>query len=375
MGLYLGPGEAEQMVQTIMDTIGYGSAVRAAVTGNLPMWLRGMLPGGNPPELVSALLDVRHLDGIEPLSDGTVALKVFLQSVLFLAGRNVAADRIRTKIADIEACASGAPPIPASPMTEVQEKFITRTAMVGWSFLNGALAAATSVALIAVTRCEGGEPTSGANGEPVVFLGTCWLIAPNLMITNHHVVNARRQGEEAADDADLRMQAAGCAVRFDYDGAGEAGVTLRGRELLAWNAELDYALFWIDPSSRLPLRIADQAILQVDPAEAPAVNLIQHPDGGPKQWGVRNNLVSSADVTDLRYFTDTQSGSSGSPVLTDAWEVVALHRGAKFVTGVRYQGRDVAYVNVGTQMRAILADLDSRSIEVPGLGGTTRAPR
>ena len=369
MGLYLGSGEAEQVVQTIMNTIGYGPAARAAVIGNLPMWLRGMLPGGNPPELVSALLDVRHLDGIERLGDGTVPLKIFLQGVLFLAGTNIAADRIRTKLADIEACASGAPPIPASPIAEVQEKFITRTAMVGWGFLNGALAAAASVALIAVTRCEGGEPTSGAAGEPVVFLGTCWLIAPNLMITNHHVVNARRQGEKAADAADLRMQAARCVVRFDYDGVGEAGVTSRGRELLAWNAELDYALFWIDPSPRLPLRIADKGILQVDPAEAPAVNLIQHPDGGPKQWGVRNNLVSSADPKDLRYFTDTQSGSSGSPVLTDTWEVVALHRGAKFVTGVRFQGRDVAYVNVGTQMLAIKSDLDRRSIKVPELGG------
>ena len=367
MGHHLAEGGSQELAKAILATIGYGANVRAAVLSDLPLWVRGMMPGEGAPPLVGVILDIKKLDAIERLPDGSVPLGTYLRSVAFLAGNDVAADPIRRAIAEVEAQASGAPPVPASPPAELKERYVTRTAMVGRSFLQGALATAASVARLAVTRLEGGKAAEGADGGPVVFLGTGWLIAPDVMITNHHVINARRQGEAAADPTDLGMQAAGCVARFDFDGEGEQGVTLKGLELLAWDPRLDYALFRIDPSGRLPLRIAERAILAVDPAEAPAVNIIQHPDGAPKRWGVRNNLVSSADATDLRYFTDTLSGSSGSPVLSDAWEVLALHRGAKFVTGVRFQGRDVAYVNVGTQIQAVLADLDRRAIKIPGL--------
>ena len=51
------------------------------------------------------------------------------------------------------------------------------------------------------------------------------------------------------------------------------------------------------------------------------------------------------------------AGSSGSPVFDDQWRVVALHRGSTMVTNVQFQGKSVAYVNVGTQLAAIQADL------------------
>jgi endonuclease G, mitochondrial len=44
-------------------------------------------------------------------------------------------------------------------------------------------------------------------------------------------------------------------------------------------------------------------------------------------------------------------------VFDDQWQVVALHRGATMVTGVQFQGKSVAFVNVGTQIVAIHDDL------------------
>ena len=35
------------------------------------------------------------------------------------------------------------------------------------------------------------------------------------------------------------------------------------------------------------------------------VNIIQHPNGNPKSIGVRNNLTSTLEDHELRYFTDT----------------------------------------------------------------------
>lgn len=92
-------------------------------------------------------------------------------------------------------------------------------------------------------------------------------------------------------------------------------------------------------------------------AERLPVNIIQHPDGEPKKLTCRNNLVSAGDASSLRYFTDTRFGSSGSPVLTDDWRVVALHRASEDVKNMTFQGEVVPWVNVGTQVAAIIARL------------------
>ena len=55
------------------------------------------------------------------------------------------------------------------------------------------------------------------------------------------------------------------------------------------------------------------------------VNVIQHPNGEPKQLALRENRIVDELEDFLHYETDTAPGSSGSPVFNDQWEVVALH--------------------------------------------------
>lgn len=367
---YLTLDERHELAMAIMAAVGYGHAQRTIIIGGLPLWLRGGLPGGSAgAPMTDAMLDLGMLSGIERLTDGVIPIKEFLKGALLLAGSNVAADPIRRKLAEIETESTGAAPVSQSPPAEINEKYVTRTAMVPRGFLAGALIAAAAVAKLSVHRYEN-KALIASGGEPVTYVGTGWLAAQNLMLTNHHVINARNAGEARANSDDFEAQLRSCTVRFDYDDENLKGVEVEAGDLVASDPILDYALFRVTaPPNRQPISIAKQPILAVVPEEATAVNIIQHPDGRSKKWGVRNNLVSAATTTELRYFTDTLNGSSGSPVMNDDWQAVALHRGSKFVTGVRFQGRDVAYVNVGTQLHAILEDLRAKhSGEIPELG-------
>lgn len=367
MHQYLTITERQELATAIVATSGYGPAQRTIILGSLQFHERGQMASATAGPLIDAMLDLAYLSGIERLSDGTIPLKEYLKAALFLAGTNVAADPIRRKLAEIEAQSTGAAPVPPSPPAEVQEKYVTRTAMVPRGFLAGALEAAKAVAKLSVSRIDNGVAAE-SGGAPVVYVGTGWLVAADLMITNHHVVNARNKGEAPAAKADFEAQLASCTVRFDYDEESLAGVETAAGALVAADPSLDYALFRVQAAGRRPIAIAAERILDVVPDEAPAVNIIQHPDGHAKQWGVRNNLVSAASATELRYFTDTLNGSSGSPVMNDEWQAVALHRGSKFVTGVQYQGRSVAYVNVGTQLQAIIDDLRAKHLgKIPEL--------
>ena len=71
------------------------------------------------------------------------------------------------------------------------------------------------MARVLVPRVFGGvrQHGSGSLGK-----GTGWLIAPDLLITNHHVVEARdpRWHEPPAEEPDFRAQAEAAVAWFDY---------------------------------------------------------------------------------------------------------------------------------------------------------------
>ena len=248
-------------------------------------------------------------------------------------------------------------PEPAQlPEVVNHERIIGTDDMVGIGFLADGLKVALAVALISVPRYEQGQQVT-VGGGPWVAKGTAWLMAPDLAITNHHVINARLDSEADASQADLGLQAENAALSFDFDTPEADSIRVKAKRLVAVSKSLDYALLeLVSPVDRRVPRLAT-SIVELDNTSRMVVNIVQHPRGEPKRVAFRNNLVSATDATTIRYFADTDQGSSGSPVCDDRWRVVALHRGAQHVSGVQFQGKDEAFVNFGSQIQAVLADI------------------
>ena len=81
------------------------------------------------------------------------------------------------------------------------------------------------------------------------------------------------------------------------------------------------------------------------------INIIQHPQGRRKEVALQQNRLDTIYSNVVRYTTDTEPGSSGSPVFNNAWDLMAIHHaGGDFVDG--------AWVNnEGVRMDRIVADI------------------
>ena len=192
--------------------------------------------------------------------------------------------------------------------------------------------------------------------------GTGFLISPRLFLTNQHVI----QNAETAKAA---------RVSFDFE-RDERGLPLTQSvymldpdrfALFSPETELDYALIALGPRMA---GAADPATLGYcilsDRSDKHAigmnVNIIQHPSGLPKMVALRNNILTYRTARTLLYETDTEHGSSGSPVFNDFWELVALHHyGEPFLELTDDSGKKIPNnVNEGVRISSIYTDLAAR---------------
>jgi V8-like Glu-specific endopeptidase len=356
---YLTNQEIDELTKAALES-GLLAVPRQALLAGIPPGFAASLPlAANP--LDQFVLDLVEVNRVQRMAGGEVPVLTLLENAtarLRLQDRAEARvfERILSRAGNV---AAGVPPMPEpAQLPEVvnHERIIGTDDMVGIGFLADGLKVAQAVALISVPRYEQGQQIT-ASGGPWVAKGTAWLMAPDFAITNHHVINARLDSEADASQADLGLQAENAALSFDFDTAEADGVRVKAKRLMAVSKSLDYALLeLVSPVDRPVPRLAPSAVA-LDNTSRMAVNIVQHPRGEPKRVAFRNNLVSAADATTIRYFADTDQGSSGSPVCDDRWKVVALHRGAQHVSGVQFQGKDEAFVNFGSQIQAVLADI------------------
>ncbi|MEF9886528.1 trypsin-like peptidase domain-containing protein [Streptomyces sp. P9-A4] len=313
-------------------------------------------PLADPRDRIHA--DLNAMNQVERLIDGLVPLEIWLHNAIERTREPGPRAVLQGALDTVSRAITGEAELPAEMMPgEMKEEIVLQDDTVPYEFLHGGIRAGASVALLRIPPYESGAPLLPSYPHG----GTGWMIAPGLLITNHHVVMARSWEAGVrpyVSEEDLRLQVTMSRSRFDFVENATAAPEATAGELAAWDAVLDYAVVRLSPDQepRPTLRVATRPLLVRERQRVP-VNIIQHPGGLPKRVALRNNLVYRADEHDILYFTDTRGGSSGSPVCLDDWTVVGLHRGTRKVDEVEFQGARTRFVNVGTQMSGILAHL------------------
>lgn len=198
--------------------------------------------------------------------------------------------------------------------------------------------------------------------------GTGFLVGPDTVLTNYHVVEDLDIGIQARDQV---------AIQFDYvlgaDGRPPAGTTTcklaADRWLLAASRDddLDFALLRLDRpvgEELAPDRLAEPrgwlkpsayAFSGQDPEP---LFILQHPqiEAGRETYPLKITVgFVTGQPTDRRvtYTTNTLKGSSGSPCFRADWDLVALHRSST-------EGA----ANEGIPFKSILDDLGGRLLSV-----------
>jgi hypothetical protein len=358
----------ESIANSILTHIGYDAGTRKTFWNGIDTTFTAMQKTSDTP-MIQLDLDLAALNHTGRLTDGTIPFEFWLAKATRYLRMNPealqllqkAADQISLQVGNEVKLEAPAPP-PEKVIEKVQlERTIHQDDMVSFLFLENGYHAGNSVVRMKVTRYENDSVKYLADGDPCIYLGTGWLLAQSLVITNHHVICARSNEEVGPTKAEFMLQAAATVAEFDYNSNAQIGVNVPTTELLVSSEQLDYAIF------RLPLQQNRQGMrllperIQIAPNTSVVVNIIQHPMGYAKKVAIRNNHIYDSPYPKIRYFTDTDAGSSGSPVFNDKWEVVGLHRAHSMIENVDYMGKQTAFINEGVQIEAILNDLKKQN--------------
>jgi Trypsin-like peptidase domain len=200
---------------------------------------------------------------------------------------------------------------------------------------------------------------------PGQALGTGFLVGRTVVLTNGHVVEEARKAS-----AESSM-----VCRFDYrrlsNGLLDAGVEVPVLNIVDESPcsdaertatpdvpapkadELDYALLRVGDIPGAPRG----AVAMVGPPVQTdqALIIVQYPKGDPVRFAIDTKAVKGYkhDGLRLRYRTNTDAGSSGSPCFTMDFDLVALHQ-------LGDPGRPPPTFNQGIPIRYIRASIVAR---------------
>jgi V8-like Glu-specific endopeptidase len=215
-----------------------------------------------------------------------------------------------------------------------------------------------------------------------VARGTGFLIGPNAVMTNYHVIEGIDKPQDVRLRFDYKVLDDGVAVgkglvyslqaNWLYDASPyspeDSKVVPRDPKL----DELDYAILRVEgtpgadfvggktvaPDQNATPRGWITPFSPYDFLAQRALYIVEHPEGKPMQVVIDSDAIVgvNGNGTRVRYTTETQPGSSGSPCFSANWEWVAIHHSGdpKYLRGARpefNQGIPVAAIRNLLQAR------------------------
>ncbi|WP_298731567.1 serine protease [uncultured Chitinophaga sp.] len=190
-------------------------------------------------------------------------------------------------------------------------------------------------------------------------LGTGFLLAQRWLLTNNHVLPNLETAAAASIEFNYQFpKGIKVSTKQPADLKAEYATRLTpgtaDKPLFYTNEAEDWTLVKIDDPQIDPFGFFTMAAPGLKPGDF--VNIIQHPLGGPKQIGIYQNMVMYADDAIVQYMTDTNTGSSGSPVVNSDWEVVAIHHSGGWVEDPAT--KETVRRNQGTNIQRVKAFID-----------------
>ncbi|MDP2305102.1 MAG: trypsin-like peptidase domain-containing protein [Pseudomonadota bacterium] len=165
----------------------------------------------------------------------------------------------------------------------------------------------TSVCRLRVTAADGRR-----------FYGTGTLLKGDRVLSNHHVLFPDGSAAIAV------------AVEFNAedDGLGKqfAPIVIQGNAgTITGDKSDDWAVVTVVSAPAMALRF-DLAATTATAIPDERAFIIQHPRGESKRLAFVRNRVATVVARRVYYLTDTDGGSSGSPVFNGQGQLIALHR-------------------------------------------------
>ncbi len=177
------------------------------------------------------------------------------------------------------------------------------------------------------------------------------LIAPNLVLTNYHVLSLKETEDLGAIAQSLRFEFGYISSQDFHPVSRPATTVVQHQPVIHASpvAQLDYVLLQVNTEGvtvpPVPWRPQPELLPQS------SLNILQHPDGERMKVSLSNNGVVKVDsVRGLVWYVNrTQGGSSGSPCFNEDWELVALHH--------KEQQRSFGSVREGILFESIYAEI------------------
>lgn len=193
------------------------------------------------------------------------------------------------------------------------ERILGNSDLMAINFLEIGLRAARAVCRIQVRDLFG----------RVQGYGTGFMVSPNLLLTNHHVL-------ETLDSC--RRSLAEFNFEDDETFVPKESKTfpLEPERFFYTSVDLDFTLVAVRRIATDGSLLSEFGHLRLRSESGKGLvgeflTIVQHPNGATKQVALRENKLIDIFLHFVHYSTDTMPGSSGSPAFNDQWEVVALH--------------------------------------------------